>query len=714
LGRIKHGISAHPVTTVVVVLLVVGAGVAAWAATAALRPPPPTDVAFVVPEAPRLTPNGPSQTVYRVDPTRSSVSYEVDEILAGVTRTATGTTRGVAGDLLVDDARPADTKVGPIVVNVEQLTSDQSLRDDRLRHEYLQSTDHPLATLTPTAISGLPERIVDGTRYDIELKGDLQVKQVTRPVTLAATASRADGEVTVTGSTTVRLAEFGVGPISLGGFVKTGETAKLVIDLTAVDAARPVPNAVAAPSPGSSAPATGVDAQAVAAGAPSFAKAVQPVLERNCASCHGTGGPGAGIWTLDTAGDATRVAGGLGLVTQSGYMPPWPASDAGIPLRHDARLSADELSTITSWAAAGGPLDVDPATPVKANPDPADGRPLRRDLVLPMPEPYQGSPDNVNDYRCFVLDPEVTDRSFITGFQFEPDRTEVVHHALAFRVSASQRQSVEQLDRDDDGSGWQCYVGMSGPGGEVSPTGQTRTSTQIMGWAPGQGPTIMPEGSGIAMEPGDFLVVQIHYHFMHQAPVDQSRFVLEMARDTTLDEIDIKTYLAPAEIPCRTGESGPLCDRASAMERLTEQFGPTAATIGDGLMLLCGSKVEDYAGMTDGVASASCDHRIRDQGTIVSVVGHMHEIGATFRMTLNPGTPEEKILLDIPQWDFDWQLIYEPVETIQVGRGDTLRVECSWDRSKLKIPEPRYIIWAEGTEDEMCYSVLGVRKPAGS
>ena len=45
-------------------------------------------------------------------------------------------------------------------------------------------------------------------------------------------------------------------------------------------------------------------------------------------------------------------------------------------------------------------------------------------------------------------------------------------------------------------------------------------------------------------------------------------------------------------------------------------------------------------------------------------VGHEHEIGKTYRMTLNPGTPEEKILLDIPRWDFNWQMNYAPVEKI--------------------------------------------------
>jgi hypothetical protein len=81
-------------------------------------------------------------------------------------------------------------------------------------------------------------------------------------------------------------------------------------------------------------------------------------------------------------------------------------------------------------------------------------------------------------------------------------------------------------------------------------------------------------------------------------------------------------------------------------------------------------------------------------------------------MTLNPGTPDEVVLLDIPKWEFDWQLDYRPIETIVLDDDDVIRVECSWDRSLLDDDaEPRYIMWAEGTADEMCYSQI-VTRPA--
>ena len=51
-------------------------------------------------------------------------------------------------------------------------------------------------------------------------------------------------------------------------------------------------------------------------------------------------------------------------------------------------------------------------------------------------------------------------------------------------------------------------------------------------------------------------------------------------------------------------------------------------------------------------------------------------------MTLNAGTPRERILLDIPDWDFDWQYNYYPTESVVLRPGDTVQLDCVWDRSR--------------------------------
>ena len=82
------------------------------------------------------------------------------------------------------------------------------------------------------------------------------------------------------------------------------------------------------------------------------------------------------------------------------------------------------------------------------------------------------------------------------------------------------------------------------------------------------------------------------------------------------------------------------------------------------------------------VASSTCTGKVPESGTIFSVLGHMHTLGKTFRLTLNKGTPQQKILLDIPVWNFDWQLNYELVTPLHVNAGDPVTMTCTWDRAK--------------------------------
>jgi mono/diheme cytochrome c family protein len=429
-------------------------------------------------------------------------------------------------------------------------------------------------------------------------------------------------------------------------------------------------------------------------GTVSFRTQVMPVLEQNCASCHNSGGIGSHEWELDDAADAAEAALDIDLFTSTRYMPPWPASRVGAPLAHDRSLTDEEIQAITTWVTEGGQLDVDLDAPIAA---PADAREaFDADIELALAEPYEGSTDKPNDYRCFLIDPQLADTTWVTGYEFQADEPEVVHHALAFRIAdPGQLAGLQAQDAADPKSGWGCDGGGTSVG-------------QFMAWAPGQDPTRLPDGVGMKMNAGDYLMLQIHYHYGHHSVPDRSRFRLAVAEPgTELTDLIYRTYLAPAEIPCRPGiEEGPLCDRDAVVAELIEDYGPFGGFIPDVLARACGKTREELAVLVDGVARASCDHFIGDNTTALSVFGHMHEIGDTFRMTLNKGTDREQVLLDIPNWDFDWQLNFDFAEPVDLSVGDVITVECSWDRNRLDPPQPRYITWSEGTEDEMCYSAL--------
>jgi hypothetical protein len=112
----------------------------------------------------------------------------------------------------------------------------------------------------------------------------------------------------------------------------------------------------------------------------------------------------------------------------------------------------------------------------------------------------------------------------------------------------------------------------------------------------------------------------------------------------------------------------------------------------------------------------TCLNRFDGPATIYTVAGHMHLLGRSIRVELNPGTPDARVLLDIPRWDFHWQASYTLAQPVHVEAGDALRVTCRHDASLRKeSPQaaaraPRYILWGEGTTDEMCLGIVQVAR----
>lgn len=436
----------------------------------------------------------------------------------------------------------------------------------------------------------------------------------------------------------------------------------------------------------------------------SFGSDVQPILEENCVSCHSDNGPGTPHLEMQTAADVASIADFIAFRVDERQMPPWPISPlTEIAFEYDLSMTDADRQVIIDWEAAGAPLDVDDSATLTASN--VTYSPIDADVVLTAAEAYPGA-DALDDYRCQVYDPEVATNQWVTGIDVRPDETQVLHHAVIFFATSEQRKIADEKDGADGRPGWTCQtIPRLGTGGLVS----------AGAWAPGSNPLVAPENAGWVLDPGDFVVVQWHYHYDGVALADNSGLGLQFASAEQVAAaggdfrpVDTEVLLGPVEIPCATFESGPLCDRDAAIERIGREFGVESMFIPDFVNARCGVGPEDFADMVNGFASSSCDYNPPD-GEIINIWPHMHELGTTYRMTLNPDTPEAKVLVDIDRWNFDWQMSYDPIDMLMFAPGDTLRIECGWDRSLWPAGvESRYVVWAEGTQDEMCYTSLAV------
>jgi mono/diheme cytochrome c family protein len=87
---------------------------------------------------------------------------------------------------------------------------------------------------------------------------------------------------------------------------------------------------------------------------PTYYVDVKPILEKNCTSCHTTGG--IAPFALDNPTDAVKWADRITQVTKSGYMPPWPPSKDGEPFLYERRIGAASKQMLEDWAKAKAPL----------------------------------------------------------------------------------------------------------------------------------------------------------------------------------------------------------------------------------------------------------------------------------------------------------------------------------------------------------------------
>lgn len=342
---------------------------------------------------------------------------------------------------------------------------------------------------------------------------------------------------------------------------------------------------------------------------------------------------------------------------------------------------------------------------------PAKPRPLRageRRTTLRMPAAYTPSPPNgvgTDDYRCFLLDPQLDQDAFLTGTTVLPGNPEVVHHVILFRVPPNRVQRARQLDAAEDGEGWTCF---GGPG--TDDFANVDDAPWLGAWAPGGRESVHRAGYGVRLARGSQIVMQVHYNLLAGSEPDVSATQLRLAPgDADLTSLHTMLLPAPVELPCRAEHSdGPLCDRDAAMADVKERFGQAGAT-GDLLYFLCGGGPKP--GNTQ-----SCTRTLAEPMTIMGVAGHMHLLGRRIRIEVNPGTPEARTVLDIRTWNFDDQGS-RPIEPVHLDAFDTVKVTCThvqWLRDELPSFEgqpDRYVVWGEGTTDEMCLGMLQVTRP---
>jgi hypothetical protein len=315
----------------------------------------------------------------------------------------------------------------------------------------------------------------------------------------------------------------------------------------------------------------------------------------------------------------------------------------------------------------------------------------------------QAAVGGTDDYHCSLVNPRIRQNSYVISSQFKPGSAEV-HHAVLALVPPSMTAQAIAANAATGGRGWTCFGAPSLPGASLA----SFLSTPFLSvWAPGHGEDVLPKSTGISLPKGSLVIEQVHYNLLvGDKPVTNGLVLHTVPISTPLLPMQSQYLVAPPNIPCPAGVTGTLCNYQASLAYLNQRFGSNGVVIAKGIDQICG---EDANNPPVG-DTAKCTWRVGSNGYIDRIQPHMHLLGVKFTMVLNPGTPQAKTILSVPNYNFHYQKAYN-VAPIPVIRGEQIQINCSYDPTLgqelpiLRKAPPHFVTFGDGSSDEMCVGV---------
>jgi len=374
---------------------------------------------------------------------------------------------------------------------------------------------------------------------------------------------------------------------------------------------------------------------------PTYARDVSRILQRNCVECHRDGG--VAPFALETHRDVSRRASMILAVVEDGLMPPWFAAHEGPRSRWvgDRSLLAEEVDVLRRWVLAGKP-EGDPSELPLPLPREASGWALGEpDAVYAMPRAFEVPAEGRVAYQYFAVPTGLEQDAWVRAIEVRPGAVDVVHHVLAYPLPEDAFVNG-RLRR------WDLVDERRG---------------FFAAWAPGAEPVGYPDGHARRLPAGTVLLLELHYTPNGRPARDLSRIGVHFASED------------PGYRPRHVVRTAGISDR--------------------GLVVPPGAEAHESGAM--GIVGR--DLRVR------SFMPHMHLRGRSFRFEHVPlGSDRAEVLLDVPRYDFNWQLSYELAEPVTVRAGDRIDVHAVFDNSAGNLANPApgdTVRWGPDTDDEM-------------
>lgn len=392
---------------------------------------------------------------------------------------------------------------------------------------------------------------------------------------------------------------------------------------------------------------------------PTFAE-VAPVIYKNCMPCHRPGE--SGPFSLLSYEDAKKNAKKIKFVTQTRYMPPWPADPDYSHFIGERILSADEIGLIKAWVDEGcmkGDEKNIPAAPEFFTGS-FFGKP---DTVIRMLQavPIKG---NGTDHFYIVKFPlQLTADTFVRYFEFVPDKRKLAHHINGHLINyePGKKKNIYagipyMLDEYKNYA--EAFKTMGVLNDDASFPALTPNTVYYL---PGFEPPVYPDGiGGYALNKQSVtLLKSIHYG---PSPAD------------TKDSSYINVFYGPRpKRPIKETQLGTFGVSKIEPELILQpnqvQTFHTQATVGNDI-------------------------------SILSVNPHMHLLGKSFLAYAITPANDTIHLIRINKWDFRWQYYYTYKHPVRIPARSTIYVFGTFDNTDKNpfnpFHPPRIVTQGEG------------------
>ena len=408
---------------------------------------------------------------------------------------------------------------------------------------------------------------------------------------------------------------------------------------------------------------------------PTFTKDVAPIVFAKCAGCHRPGE--VAPMPLLTYNEVRPWAKAIRGKVIAREMPPWGADARWGVFANNASLTTEQIAAVVAWVDAGAPKGNDADLPPRPSFSAGwvNGTP---DYVFEMPKPYAVPPEGeLNPLFFWVPVPFQEDR-FARLLEFRPGNRSIVHHGTNHVGDLPKGARLDPAGEliFADGTRENGSTPQRRPGGPAN-------LSLLINYVPGRA-ALPVHSAGIAwrIPAGQHVRFNLHYQPSGRPETDQSRLGVWFSRDRDVQEL----------YKMKVGTALPTAGDQAQFYHV--EGAPASQREGDWPPLAPFAERYTVMGVTP----------VIEPVTVYGYAPHMHLRGKAMRWFITFPDGRTETLLNIPDYDFNWQFFYELKEPLRVPAGSTITNVAQYDNSPKNRYNPapdRPVFWSEQSWDEM-------------